>query len=463
MQISKKDINKILILFLISHIVIWTFVPYVFNINLPLDTIEALAYGNDLQLGYDKYPPLFPLIIEFVFQIFGNQDWAFYFLSQIFITSSFIIIFKFSCDFFQNQIFGLISVLLLEGIFFHNFTTPELNPILGQMPFLTLTVFYCWKAFNQNDNLSWFLFGVFAALSVLIFYLSFYLLLSLALFFIYNIIKNKNFNFKYLIALVSFFIILTPHLIWILNNNPTTINYALFRSFGDPLTGLPGPKIIDHIFYPLIFLTKQILIVVPAFFIFFLIIRKFKIKINYKDKKLLFLISITILPLILMFFTSIILGARIRTMWMTSFYLYTGVFFIYIFKSEINLKKIKNFFFAFLFLFILVPVLYSIDSYMHKDKRTDYPGKKISQLVQSKWDSNFSSKIEIVVGSGWVNGWYAQNLSYHLASRPKWKQKLEKYSDKGTVWIKGFNEIEKCSGILYKIQNMNDVCMFKNK
>ena len=83
MQISKKDINKILILFLISHIVIWTFVPYVFNINLPLDTIEALAYGNDLQLGYDKYPPLFPLIIEFVFQIFGNQDWAFYFLSQI--------------------------------------------------------------------------------------------------------------------------------------------------------------------------------------------------------------------------------------------------------------------------------------------------------------------------------------------------------------------------------------------
>ena len=100
---------------------------------------------------------------------------------------------------------------------------------------------------------------------------------------------------------------------------------------------------------------------------------------------------------------------------------------------------------------------------MHKDKITDYPGKKISQLVQSKWDSNFSSKIEIVVGSGWVNGWYAQNLSYHLASRPKWKQKLEKYSDKGTVWIKGFNEIEKCSGILYKIKNLNDVCMFKNK
>ena len=65
-----------------------------------------------------------------------------------------------------------------------------------------------------------------------------------------------------------------------------------------------------------------------------------------------------------------------------------------------------------LFLFVLSPLLYYFVSYTKTNKRTDYPGKKISQVVQTQWDSNFSDKITIVVGSGWINGWYAQNLSY---------------------------------------------------
>ena len=61
MKIKKKDINNVLALFLFVHLTVWTLIPSISNNNLPLDTIEALAYGNELQLGYDKYPPLFPL------------------------------------------------------------------------------------------------------------------------------------------------------------------------------------------------------------------------------------------------------------------------------------------------------------------------------------------------------------------------------------------------------------------
>ena len=460
MKIKKKDINNVLALFLFVHLAVWTLIPSISNNNLPLDTIEALAYGNELQLGYDKYPPLFPLFTEFFYQIFGNQDWAYYFLSQLFVVSSFFIIFKFSEDFFQNRIHSLISILLLEGVYFYNFTTPELNPFLCQLPFLAATVFCCWKGIKHNNNLSWLLFGIFAGLSVLVFYLSFYLLFALSLFFIYIIIKNNQFNPKYLISLTSFFIILLPHLIWIADNNYTTISYALFRSFGDPLTGLGGPEFFNHIFYPLIFLGKQIGILVPFFIMFFFIVKNFKTKINYKDKKFLFLISITIIPIILMFLTSLISGVRIRTMWMTSFYLFIGIFFVYIFQNKINLKKSKNFFLIFLFLFIFTPAVYYLDSYTQTNKRTDYPGEKISQIVQTQWDSNFPSRIEIVVGSGWDNDWYAQNLSYHLESRPKWKIKLENKPNIGTIWIQDFNKINDCEGVLYQIEPFNDICMF---
>ena len=464
MQIKKKNVNKTLIFFLFAHLIVWTLVPSVSNTNLPLDTIEALAWGNELQFGYHKHPPLSAWFPEFFYQIFGSQDWAYYFLSQIFVIMSFIIIFKFSENFFQNKIYSLLSILLLEGIYFYNFTTPEFNVYVCQLPFWAATVYYCWRGIKQNDNISWVLLGVFAGLGMLSFYLTFYLLLSLVLFFIYIIVKEKRFNYKYLISLFSFFIILLPHLIWLVDNDYITINNAIFRSVNDPLSGFEGSKFLDHLFYPFLFLLKQISLIIPFVFMLLIIVTKFKTKINYRDKKFLFLISITILPLVFMFFTSLITGARIRTMWMTSFYLYTGVLFMYIYQTSINLKKLKSFFLVFLFLFIFSPMAYYVVSYNQTNQRTDYPGKEISERVQNKWESNFSNKIEIVVGYGWINGgWFAGNLSYHLESRPKWKTELKDEINVGTIWIQGFNKIDNCKGVLYQIKPLNDICMFGKK
>ena len=81
-----------------------------------------------------------------------------------------------------------------------------------------------------------------------------------------------------------------------------------------------------------------------------------------------------------------------------------------------------------------------------------------------QWNNNFSNKLEVVIGHGYKNEFYAQNLSYHLESRPKWKKILEDYSTKkGIVVIKGFNEITNCYGILYKIEPFNDICMLGEK
>ena len=62
------------------------------------------------------------------------------------------------------------------------------------------------------------------------------------------------------------------------------------------------------------------------------------------------------------------------------------------------------------------PLIYFFHSISKKDERTDYSGKEIAQLIQTKWDNTFSNKIEIVFGNIWVAG----NLSYHLKSKPEW-------------------------------------------
>ena len=167
MNNAKININKILTVFLLSHFVIWVLIPSISNDNLPLDTIEALAWGSNLDWGFNKHPPLSAFAVEIFYQIFGNQDWAYYFLSQIFVITSFFVVWKFSEYFFQNKIYSLIAILLLEGIYFYNYTTPEFNVYVSELPFWALTVYYCWKGFEKNDYASWLLFGFFYGLGVL--------------------------------------------------------------------------------------------------------------------------------------------------------------------------------------------------------------------------------------------------------------------------------------------------------
>ena len=416
MNSAKINANKILTVFLLSHFAIWVLVPSITNHNLPLDTIEALAWGSNLDWGFNKHPPLSAFAVEVFYQIFGSQDWAYYFLSQIFVITSFFVVWKFSEYFFQNKIYSLIAVLLLEGIYFYNYTTPEFNVYVSELPFWALTVYYCWKGFEKNDYANWLLFGFFSGLGVLSHYLFIYLLCALDVFFIYLII-NKKINFKCLISYVPFLLVLLPHLIWLTENNYITITYALHR------TGLSEPNFLDHFIHPLIFLGKQIGILAPFFLMVLLLVAKLKTNFNFKDKKLLFLLTINIIPIILMFLTSMLMGVKVRTMWMTPFYLFFGVLLIYIFQSQINLNKLKYFVSLFLILFIFSPFAYAYISITQTDKRTDYPGKEHAIEVQKRWDKKFESKINVVLGNEWLAG----NLSYHLKSRPRWEGGIENY------------------------------------
>lgn len=415
MNVLNRNINNIFFIFLISHLIIWTLVPSLTNKNLPLDTIEALAWGSNLDWGFNKHPPISAFFPEIFYQIFGPQDWAYYLLSQIFVLISFYYVFKFANEIFDNIKLSLISVFLLSSIFFYNFTTPEFNVNVCQLPFWSLVVYYSWRLFQSKDIKfkDCFLIGLFGAIGFLSKYLFIYLLLSITLLFIYLIYfkKIKKFDFKYLITLEVFIVLLIPHFMWLYNNDFITVFYGLKR------TGLEGSNILDHLKHPTIFIFKQIGILIPFFFLIWLLAKKIKLKINLKDKKLLFLLFVNILPIFLMLVTSMITGSKIRTMWMTPFYLFFGVLFVYIFHSQINLKKINSFLYGFLFLFFLSPMLYSYISISETNKRTDYLGKEIAKKVQLAWDQDFNKSIDFVVGDEWKAG----NLSYHLKSRPVWE------------------------------------------
>ena len=446
-MIAKKNIIKVLILFLILHLFFWTLAPSISNINLPLDTIEALAWGSNLEWGFSKHPPFSAFAVEIFYTIFGSNDWAYYLLSQIFVIVSLIYVWKFSNEIFDEKIYSLLSVLTLSGIYYYNFTTPEFNVNVSQLPFWALTVYFFWKSINSNNRINWILFGIFSALGFLSKYLFIYILLAIFFYFILNIKIYKKFITNYLLSITISLAILTPHFIWLFKNNFITIVYGLNRS------ALTNTTWIDHLENPLVFIFKQILILIPFFIMIFILLKKFNFKFNLKNRKNLFLISINLIPIILILFTSIVSGAKIRTMWMTPFYLFFGTLFIEIFRKNIDLKKIRKFLIFFLFFFILSPAIYLGISIYDKNKRTDFPGKEIARLVQNKWNDNFVNDIKIVIG----DEWFAGNLSYHLNSRPVWfndlKNKASKVKDDQGVIYVGNSKILKeiCPGVFGKI------------
>ena len=411
MAINKNNILNLFYIFLTIHLIVWTAIPTLTNNNLPLDTIEHLAWGSNLDWGFNKHPPMVAFVLEIFYQIFGANDWAYYFLSQIFVVISFIVVFKLADEFFKNKVFSLLSVLLLEGIYFYNFTTPEFNVNVCLMPFWALTVLYLWKGFKDNKIIDWSLVGLFAGLGFLSKYLLVYLGLAIDIFLIYMIYKKKI-DFKCMASLISFFIVLLPHLIWLTENNYITITYGLHR------TGAADPNILNHIKHPLVFLGKQIGILIPFFLMLLFLSTKLKIKFNFKDNKLLFLLEINIVPIAFVFLTSMIMGVKIRTMWMTPFYSFLGVLVIYIYQTQINLNKLKDFASVFVILFIFSPIAYAYVSISKTDKRTDYQGKEEANKAKLFYEN----QNEIVGEIGFVKGneWIAGNLSYHLKQRPKW-------------------------------------------
>ena len=409
-----RNINNIFFIFVLSHLLIWTVVPTITNKNLPLDVIEALAWGSNLDWGFNKHPPGSAFFPEIFFQIFGAQDWAYYFLSSLFVVISFYFVFKVADEILSSKLLSLFSVLILEAIYFYNFTTPEFNVNVCQLPFWSLVVYFSWKIYSSKEiKLSdCFFIGLFGAIGFLSKYLFVYLLASIFLLFMYLILikKDRKFDFKYFITLEVFVILLIPHFIWLYGNDFITILYGLKR------TGLE-PSLINHFEQPILFLFKQIGTLLPFFFLIWLLVKKIQFKFNVKDKKLLFLLVINLLPIFLILITSVIMGSKIRTMWMTPFYLYFGVLFIYLLKSQINVKRLNSFLYGFLFLFFLSPIIYSYVSISQTDKRTDYPGKEIASKVQLIWSKDFNGEIQFVTGDEWKAG----NLSYHLKSRPVWE------------------------------------------
>ncbi len=118
--------------FLAVHLFAWTVVPATVQPNLPLDVIEGLAWGREWQWGYHKHPPLQAWLLELAARATGKAAWSAFLLSQLSITVCFWAVWRLAREIVDPP-GALLSVLLLEGVYYFNYTSPEFNPNVLQL------------------------------------------------------------------------------------------------------------------------------------------------------------------------------------------------------------------------------------------------------------------------------------------------------------------------------------------
>src|SRR5215813_14770541 len=92
-QFIEQQPERAFVAFAGLHLALWTILPTALYPNLPLDLIEALTYGREWQLGYDKLPPLPWWTVEILYRLF-HADIAYYFFAQLTVVAAFACVFR---------------------------------------------------------------------------------------------------------------------------------------------------------------------------------------------------------------------------------------------------------------------------------------------------------------------------------------------------------------------------------
>src|SRR5438132_11444436 len=95
------------------HAIVWTALPSLLYPNLPLDLIEALTYGREWQLGYDKLPPLPWWLVEILYRLVG-RDIAYYALAQLAVVGAFALVWLTARSVVGPSL-AFVAVLIVDG------------------------------------------------------------------------------------------------------------------------------------------------------------------------------------------------------------------------------------------------------------------------------------------------------------------------------------------------------------
>ena len=397
---------------------IWTIIPAIVCPNPPLDVIEGYVWGNEWLIGTYKHPPMQAWWLEILHFLTGQAEWSHFFASQLAIITTFWTVWRLALRILDPRS-AFVAVLLLEGVVYYNFTSPEFNPNVLQLPFWALICLYFHRAIREGRLMDWGLLGMASAGGLYSKYSTVLLLAALVIFALARPESRRKLSTPGpYVALVVAGLIFLPHVLWLVDNHFLPFNYARERL--QPTTD--GPTIHSVILIPLLFIGSQVLAILPALLMSISLMDRRRPDEETVMKKFDrdFLTTITFGPFFLIIIVTSVLGLQVHDMWAMPFWSFIGVWLLSIMRPVLSARSLQRFALSGLIVFSLVLIAYVGGTYYYpyltnKGLRIHFPGNELADQVNQSWaQHHFDGPLRYVIGDTWPAG----NIAYYTPGRP---------------------------------------------
>jgi 4-amino-4-deoxy-L-arabinose transferase-like glycosyltransferase len=404
--------------FLALHALVWTALPARLYPNLPLDLIEALTYGREWQLGYDKLPPLPWWLVEIVYRLIG-LDTAYYALAQLAVIGAFAAIFMTARP-LVGGVGALVSVLILDGLHYFHFTAAKFNHDVIQLPLWALAGFAFHAALKHGRMLHWALLGLAIGLALWAKYFVAVLAAPLALFLLVDRDARKALASPGpYVALVVAAVVMAPHLLWLIRNDFLPFAYASARA-------APSRGLFDHLLHPVVFAVSQLVFLIPALLIAAALVwpkardeaPTTPSTADAFDRRIVTLLAFG--PAATTVALSAISGRGTIAMWGYPLWLFLGLWMVLHAPRVLEPARLARIGALWAAVFVLFAVVFAVSYSVlpaidHRYRAVFFPGDRLADELALRYRAATGRPLVYVVGSMWEGG----NVAHYASEQPR--------------------------------------------
>jgi hypothetical protein len=400
------------------HAAVWTALPTLLYPNLPLDLIEALIYGREWQLGYDKLPPLPWWLVEMTYRLAGH-DFAYYLLAQVAVVAALWLVWLTARP-LTGPLGALVAVLIVDGLHYLNYTAAKFNHDVIQLPFWALAGFAFHRALRGGWLGHWLLLGLAIGMSLWAKYFVVVLATPLALFILLDrdarkVLATPGPYVAVAVALIT----IAPHLVWLVQNDFLPFTYAEHRA-------LSSRGLIGHIWHPLEFAVGQLFFLIPSILIALplLVPRRRSsdapIAIGADDFDRRIVACLAFGPVATVLVMSALSGRGTVAMWGYPLWLFLGLWIALTARQVFDELRAARVFFTWAAVFAVFAVAFIVNyavlpSYDHRYRAVFFPGGELGRELSQRYRAATGRPIVYVIGSMWDGG----NVSHYAPEHPR--------------------------------------------
>lgn len=401
--------------FLAIHGAVWTALPALIYFNLPLDVIEAMTYGREWQLGYEKLPPLPWYLAEAVYRATGD-DASLYALSQAAVVVAFIAVWMTARP-LLGGVGALAAILIIDGMHYFTLSAVKFNHNIIELPLWALAGFAFHAGLRHGKLRHWILLGMAVGLAWWAKYFVVILLAPLALFLLFDREARRTVAGPgpWIAAIVAL-AVAAPNLYWLLQHGSQAFGYAEARA------AAPGGA-LDHLLHPLQFLGGQIFFLLPALLIAVpLFWPPAKAEPHGRadafDRRIVTLLAFG--PALTLFAFSLITGRATNAMWGFPLWPFLGLWVVLFAPAAIDRPRLLRLGTLWAAVFAIFVAAFCADylvlpRYDHRYRAAFFPGDRLAAAITQRFEQATGKKPAYIIGSMWDGG----NVAHYSAQRPQ--------------------------------------------